>query len=150
MAWWSAGNWNSEKPVGRELWELEFKSADSTVGGQATNLTNSCKCRHINLCIYKIYIPSWWFQPLWNIWVKMGSSSPGFGLNIKIISKPPSRYISGKQMLYNPYKLLGCSSFFEGLHLHPLWPPLRSGSTSRWMPRFAWEPGKVLPYASGG
>ena len=26
---------------------------------------------------------SWWFQPLWKILVKMGSSSPIFGLNIK-------------------------------------------------------------------
>ena len=25
----------------------------------------------------------WWFQPLWKIWVKIGSSSPSFGMNIK-------------------------------------------------------------------
>ena len=25
----------------------------------------------------------WWFQPLWKIWVKMDSSSPIFGVNIK-------------------------------------------------------------------
>ena len=34
--------------------------------------------------------PSWWFQPIWKIWVKMGSSSPKFGVKItKIFVKPP-------------------------------------------------------------
>ena len=27
----------------------------------------------------------WWFQPIWKIWVKLGSSSPIFGVNIKNI-----------------------------------------------------------------
>ena len=29
---------------------------------------------------------SWWFQPLWKIWVKMGSSSPNKGENKKYLS----------------------------------------------------------------
>ena len=28
-------------------------------------------------------IPSWWFQPLWKILVKMGSPSPIFGVKMK-------------------------------------------------------------------
>ena len=31
---------------------------------------------------------SWWFQPLWNLLVKMGSSSPIFGVKIENISSP--------------------------------------------------------------
>ena len=30
-------------------------------------------------------LSSWWFQPIWNIWVKMGSSSLIFGVKIKNI-----------------------------------------------------------------
>ena len=34
--------------------------------------------------------PSWWFQPIWKILVKMGSSSPIFGVKIpKIFELPP-------------------------------------------------------------
>ena len=36
-------------------------------------------------------ISTWWFQPTWKIWVKMGSSSPSFGVNIKNISNKPPR-----------------------------------------------------------
>ena len=34
----------------------------------------------------------WWFQPIWKIFVKMGSSSPIFGLKIKTYLKPPTRW----------------------------------------------------------
>ena len=36
---------------------------------------------------------NWWFnQPLWKIWVKMGSSSPSFGVKIKkYLKAPPSK-----------------------------------------------------------
>ena len=32
----------------------------------------------------------WWFQPIWKIWVKMGSSSPNRGENKKYLKPPPS------------------------------------------------------------
>ena len=35
--------------------------------------------------VYLTKVPSWWFQPIWKILVKMGSSSPRFGLKIKNI-----------------------------------------------------------------
>ena len=35
---------------------------------------------------HRVWFASWWLnQPLWKIWVKMGSSSPRFGVNIKNI-----------------------------------------------------------------
>ena len=33
---------------------------------------------------------SWWFQPIWKIWVKLGSSSPIFGMKINNNLKPPA------------------------------------------------------------
>ena len=33
----------------------------------------------------------WWFQPLWKIWVKMGSSSPRIGVKKNIFELPPPR-----------------------------------------------------------
>ena len=43
--------------------------------------------------------PRWWFQPIWNIWVKMGSSSPIFGVKIfkkicETATSPPRDYIT--------------------------------------------------------
>ena len=37
-------------------------------------------------------LTSWWFQPLWKIWVKMGSSSPSFGVKFEknIFELPPT------------------------------------------------------------
>ena len=37
-------------------------------------------------------ITGWWFQPIWKIWVKWGSSSPIFGVKIpKMLELPPPR-----------------------------------------------------------
>ena len=52
-------------------------------------------------CLYgtKPTFSSWWFQPLWKIWVKMGSSSPKFGMKIsKYFSchHPPSTFQTWK------------------------------------------------------
>ena len=42
------------------------------------------------------YYPGWWFQPIWTILVKMGSSSPILGVKIKKIFEvsPPSPFFT--------------------------------------------------------
>ena len=41
------------------------------------------------------YGTSWWFQPLWKIWVKMDSSSPRFGVKIKNIKNVWNHHLPG-------------------------------------------------------
>ena len=41
-------------------------------------------------CFWETSLTSWWFQPIWKILVKMGSSSPNRGENKKYLKPPPS------------------------------------------------------------
>ena len=69
---------------------------------------------------------SWWFQPIWKIWVKMGSSSPRFGVKIpKMFELPPPRkHVSSKWPTKNqgnsrPYYATFFKVTFKGGY-HPL------------------------------
>ena len=47
---------------------------------------------NITFLVANLHISGWWFQPLWKVLIKLGSSSPMFGMKIpKIFELPPPR-----------------------------------------------------------
>ena len=62
--------------------------------------------------------PSWWFQPLWKICQKMGSSSPIFGMKINKALKPPP---PGMSNFLCVYCFAGLFVGFSELWAAPVW-----------------------------
>ena len=60
--------------------------------------------KHMQQKILKQFLhvcSSWWFQPLWKIWVKMGKSSPNRGENQKYLKPPPSCWLTHLRWPWN-------------------------------------------------
>ena len=72
-------NITPENPGLVQIMFLTIKQVDFQV--PAVNLSASRSIRPFYPS--RISFPSWWFQPIWKIWVKMGSSFPIFGMKIK-------------------------------------------------------------------
>ena len=73
-------------------------------------------------------ISSWWFQPIWKMLVKMGSSSPIFGVKIKkiwvattqILCHPNNRCFQKDFFLLGPmaWAVSDCSALHQGVCCH--------------------------------
>ena len=94
---WSSGSHPWKKGLHEEEFFKSWKPlalprvppafSDSSNGFSNQSETKSQK-------ILKIISSSWWFQPLWKILVKLGSSSPNRGEHKKYLKPPPSQILS--------------------------------------------------------